>query len=97
MDESQKSQPSSSKAPKRLQMSESNLTLKEIEQELKKMKIVAIFWHIDDVWFYREDLTDEQAWHVLEECANAHEVQDLMSAEFIQETAEELYPLEQDQ
>jgi hypothetical protein len=41
---------------------------KAIHKELAEMKTIATFWTTCDVRFYRPELTEEQAWQVLEYC-----------------------------
>jgi hypothetical protein len=44
------------------------LTLEEITTALAELGFIADLWHIEDVQHLRPDLTDPQAWSVLQDC-----------------------------
>ena len=60
----------------------------------KKTRTIAIEWGIEDVLSERPDLTDDQAWHVLETCYFEHDANEGINWIVINGWAEYLYPKE---
>lgn len=71
-----------------------NKTLRAIDLDhlLAKRRQVAIVWCIEDVQQNRPDLTDDQAWEVLQECRSRHDCDIGFNWEYIDIVADELYP-----
>jgi hypothetical protein len=67
-------------------------TTREIKAALAKLGFIANLWHIDDVRQERPDLTEEQAWSVLQACEDRHDANIGINWEVIQMHAEELFP-----
>lgn len=49
------------------------LTDIDIHQLLRKRRQVAVVWSIEDVQSVRPDLTEDEAWEVLQECERKHD------------------------
>ncbi len=64
---------------------------RSIHAELAEMQTIATLWTTRDVRFYRPDLTEEQAWQVLQHCKQ-HDVGGYrMSWRKINQTADKLF------
>lgn len=63
---------------------------------LANRKMIAAIWCIDDVRFIRPDLSDEQAWEVLEQVGQKHDCDLGISWTTIECWAEELFPPKSD-
>lgn len=64
----------------------------DIHAELARRKQVAIIWAIEDVKGVRPDLTDDQAWDVLQECERCHDCEFGFTWTHIECVADELFP-----
>lgn len=63
-----------------------------IHEFLKQRNCIAIIWSIEDVKEQRPDLTDAQAWEVLQSCRQNHDCNYGLTWEHIDSTAEQLVP-----
>jgi len=64
----------------------------DIHAELARRRQVAIIWSASDVQSVRPDLTDDQAWEVLQECERCHDCEFGFSWTHIESVADELFP-----
>ena len=64
------------------------------EPEIAPNRQIAIIWGIEDVQKNRPDLTDEQAFEVLEQVVNKHDADIGISWDTLKAWANELYPKE---
>ena len=62
-----------------------------IRELLQRQRQVAVTWCIADVKHVRPDLTDDQAWEVLEECRDRHDCEWGFTWTFIGDVADELF------
>ena len=66
--------------------------LGDVCQTLHDRRQVAVIWCIEDVQGVRPDLTDDQAWEVLQECEHCHDCEFGFTWTHIETVADELYP-----
>lgn len=64
----------------------------DIHALLETRQQIAIVWSIEDVQHQRPDLTDEQAWDVLQQCKRAHDCNYGFTWDLIDYVADDLYP-----
>lgn len=74
-------------------MTQDNIDIYEL---LTRRRQVAVIWSIADVKSIRPDLGDDHAWEVLRECERSSSCDIGLSWEFIEEIAERLFPLAND-
>jgi hypothetical protein len=67
------------------------MDMDDIKAELKKHGYVAILWSVDDVKEIREDLTDGEAFLVLEQCAHEHDASLGITWDTLRDVAAELF------
>ena len=67
-------------------------TAADIHRILTERNQIAIIWDIEDVQSLRPELTDEQAWQVLENAARHHDAGIGINWEVLEATAECLFP-----
>lgn len=67
----------------------SNVDLREL---LSPARQVAIVWSTEDVHSVRPDLSDAQAWAVLQECEDRHDCEYGFTWSLIELVANELFP-----
>lgn len=63
-----------------------------VEQLLAKHRSIAAIWCIDDVKGVRPDLTDDQAWEVLEQVGRKHDAEWGINWTTLETTADDLFP-----
>ena len=63
-----------------------------IPKILRQRREIAIIWSIVDVHEVRSDLTDDQAWQVLQACEQQLDATIGLNWDLIETIAEELYP-----
>jgi hypothetical protein len=63
-----------------------------IAQVLASRRQVAVTWSIEDVQGVRPDLSDDQAWDVLQEAIDKHDAEYGFTWGFIEFMADELFP-----
>src|SRR5579859_5479159 len=63
----------------------------DIDELLRQERKVASVWALDQVFLRRPDLTDEQAWDVLQHARNAFEL-DGVHLDYLESTADGLFP-----
>jgi hypothetical protein len=63
-----------------------------VHQLLAKHRSIAAIWCIDDVKAVRPDLTDDQAWEVLEQVSRNHDAEYGISWTTLETTADDLFP-----
>lgn len=68
----------------------------DINAVLKSRRQVAILWGTYDVQELRPDLTDDQAWNVLQKCDKYHDCNNGFTWEFIKAVADDFYPAPKD-
>ena len=66
----------------------------DIHLLLAKRRQIAIVWSIEDVQAVRPDLTEEQAWEVLQECEHRHDCEIGFTWLFIESVADDCFPEE---
>jgi hypothetical protein len=59
---------------------------------LAKHRMIGVFWCIQDVQEVRPDLTDDQAWQVLQEVQRKHDAEFGISWTTLETVADDLYP-----
>jgi hypothetical protein len=64
----------------------------DIEQLLRQRRQVAVIWSIDDIQEVRPDLTDDQAWQVLQCCHDKHDGELGLTWTTIEIVADDLFP-----
>jgi len=64
----------------------------DLDDLLANQRAIAIVWDIQHVKDQRPDLSDQQAWEVLQECHQCHERLNDPMLETIRQVAENLYP-----
>jgi hypothetical protein len=69
-----------------------NTSSREIHDLIERQKSVAVIWHVEDVQSVREDLGDDQAWAVLQECRDVHDCNHGFNWLFIETVADFLFP-----
>ena len=62
-----------------------------IHEQLATKRQIAIIWSIEDVQEVRPDLTEEQAWEVLEQVKHAHDATIGISWETLQSVADDQF------
>jgi hypothetical protein len=65
---------------------------RHVEQLLAKHRSIAAIWCIDDVKSLRPDLTDDQAWEVLEQVSRNHDAEWGINWITLETTADDLFP-----
>ncbi len=63
---------------------------------LEEQRQVAVVWSVEDVQEVRPDLTDGQAWIVLQHCDRRHDCNDGFTLPLIESAAEKLFPEQRD-
>ena len=66
---------------------------KTISNNLKRHRMIAIIWGIEDVQEVRGDLSDDQAWMVLQGLERNHDCEIGITWDVIEFFAEELFPI----
>jgi hypothetical protein len=64
----------------------------DIHDLLAERRQVAVVWSVEDVQSVRPDLTDEQAWEILQQCRKVHDCEIGFSWLLIETVADDLYP-----
>ncbi len=64
----------------------------DVRQALQDRREVAVVWCVEDVQCVRPNLTDDQAWEVLQECERRHDCEYGFTWTFIEGIADGLYP-----
>lgn len=64
----------------------------DVHELLAARKQVAVVWDIEDVQGGRPDLTDDQAWEVLEECRRKHDCESGFTWTYIKDMAGIVFP-----
>lgn len=64
----------------------------DIKELLLRQRQVAVIWNIDDVQSVRPDLTDNQAWDVLQRCKFVHDCEVGFNWLLIEIVADDMYP-----
>lgn len=64
----------------------------DIKDMLLRRRQVAVIWNIEDVLGVRPDLTDSQAWEVLQRCRLVHDCEVGFNWLLIETVADDLYP-----
>jgi hypothetical protein len=64
----------------------------QVHQLLSKHRRIAIIWCIEDVKHFRPDLSDEQAWEVLEQVRDIHDAEWGISWTTLRTVADDLFP-----
>lgn len=64
----------------------------DVQQLLRQRREVAVVWCVDDVKGVRPDLTDDQAWEVLERCYDKHDCEWGFTWTYIQDVAGIMFP-----
>jgi hypothetical protein len=64
----------------------------DVHQLLAARRQVAVIWSIEDVLAVRSDLTDDQAWEVLERCYDKHDCEWGFTWQYIEDVADILFP-----
>jgi len=77
---------------KRAKIPAQDLSNIDIHQLLRHRREVAIIWSIEDVKEIRPDLTEDQAWTVLQQCERQHDCNFGITWEHIDWVAENLFP-----
>jgi len=62
-----------------------------IQELLQRQRQVAVIWCCEDVKHVRPDLTDDQAWEVLQQCRNQHDCEWGFTWTFIEDIAQDLF------
>jgi len=65
---------------------------RHVRELLAKHHSIAAIWHIDDVKDIRPDLTDEQAWEVLEQVGDIHDAEWGINWTTLETVADDLFP-----
>jgi hypothetical protein len=65
----------------------------DVHELLEQRRQVAVIWCIEDVQSVRHDLTDDQAWEVLQECCRIHDCELGFNWLLIETVADELFPI----
>lgn len=68
---------------------------RDIHEMLAKRRHVAVIWSIEDVQTVRPDLSDDQAWEVLQECIDRHDCEWGFTWTFLKDVAHDLFPKSQ--
>lgn len=63
----------------------------DIQQLLRQRRQVAVVWSVEDVQHVRPDLTDDQAWEVLERCRHKHDCEWGFTSNYIEDVADDLF------
>ena len=69
-----------------------HLTDQQILQHLTRQRQIAIIWSSEDVQAQRPDLSNDQAWQVLQECERVHDAELGFTWLLIETVADELFP-----
>ena len=69
-----------------------NLTVDDIHELLAEGRHIALIWSIDDVQSIREELSDNQAWAVLQKCKSLDNGEHGIDWQMITSIADELFP-----
>ena len=64
----------------------------DIQQLLRDRRQVAVIWSIEDVKSLRPDLTDDQAWEVLEQAYDVHDCEWGFTWTHLQTVADDMFP-----
>lgn len=64
----------------------------DVHDLLARRRQVAVIWSIEDVQSVRDDLSDDQAWEVLQECRHRHDCEYGFTWTLIEIIADELFP-----
>jgi len=64
----------------------------DIQQLLRQRRQVAVVWSIEDVKSLRPDLTDDQAWDVLEQAYDVHDCEWGFTWTHLQTVADDMFP-----
>ncbi len=64
----------------------------DIHELLARRRQVPIIWNVEDVQAVRPDLTDDQAWDVLQECKRCHDCEFGFTWTHIETVADEMFP-----
>ena len=65
----------------------------DVHELLKHRHQIAVIWSIEDVQGVRPDLTDDQAWAVLQECDRRHDCELGITWGSIEYVADDLFPM----
>lgn len=68
------------------------LDIRDIEDLLAKRKQVAVIWSTEDVHEIRPDLTDNQAWEVLQRARSRHDCELGFTWQLLEAVCDELFP-----
>jgi hypothetical protein len=64
----------------------------DIYKLLRRRRRVIVIWGVENVLQERPDLTEDQAWEVLEKCRDKHDCEWGFTWKFIRDVADELFP-----
>jgi len=64
----------------------------QVHALLAEQKKIAIIWCIEDVQSFRPDLSDEQAWEVLQQVEDIHDAEWGISWQTLETVADDLFP-----
>jgi hypothetical protein len=64
----------------------------DIQQLLRQRRQVAVVWCVEDVKHVRPDLTEDQAWQVLQQCYDKHDCEWGFTWTYLQDVAADLFP-----
>ena len=64
----------------------------DVQQLLRARRQVAVVWNIEDVKHLRPDLTDDQAWDVLEQAYDVHDCEWGFTWTHLQTVADDMFP-----
>ena len=65
---------------------------RQIQQLLAKNRQIAAIWSIEDVKGVRSDLTDEQAWEVLQQVGDIHDAEYGINWTTLETVADDFFP-----
>lgn len=64
----------------------------DLHQLLRRRRQIAIIWSLEDVQAVRPDLTDDQAWQVLQNCERCHDCEFGLTWATLEIVADDLFP-----
>ena len=64
----------------------------DVQQLLRARRQVAVVWNIEDVKHFRPDLTDDQAWEVLEQAYDVHDCEWGFTWTHLETVADDMFP-----
>jgi hypothetical protein len=64
----------------------------DIHTLLRHRRQIAVIWSIEDVQLRRPDLTNDEAWNVLQQCKRIHNCEIGFTWDLIDTVADDLFP-----